>query len=414
MKKCYGILAIISLVLFLTPIAEAKQSQTELQDALAKIQSELKDKQSTHDDLQGKIDIYEQNLKSKQEQELTLNSELEVLDQSIELTKAEADQAQVEIDSLNLEIESLGIEISQTEDDISAKKDQMSQLIRDLYDYDQETYLEIALKNATLSQFSTQVEYTQTVNNEFKTTVQALGDLKSQLKEQKQTVTGKKDDQEEKKIELQVQQQSLQGETDYKQNLLSQVQEDESKFQQLVKDVRAEQDQYNAEISDLEKSARATLDKLNRDNGTDTNGQKDTLPSDFDPIWTVTGPVTTLFHDPNYIFRSYFEHDAIDISAPQGTPIKAADSGVVAIVKFDGSTNYAYVMIVHARNFATVYGHVSAVYVEPDQVVQKGQIIAAVGGLPGTSGAGQFTTGSHVHFGVRLNGIPVDPLLYLP
>ena len=86
----------------------------------------------------------------------------------------------------------------------------------------------------------------------------------------------------------------------------------------------------------------------------------------------------------------------------------------MAVVKCDGISNYAYVMIVHADNFATIYGHVSAVYVEPDQVVQKGQTIAAIGGLPGTPGAGRFTTGPHVHFGVRLNGIPVDPLIYLP
>lgn len=404
------------LFILLAPLAEAKQSQSELQDKLDAIQANLKDKQAVQDDLQSKIDIYEQNLKAKREEALTLNSEIEVLDQNIELTKAEINQTEVEIESLGLEIEGLDIEVNQTEDGITDKKDQMSTLIRDLYDYDQATYLEIALTNATLSQFSTQVEYTETVNNEFKESVEALKELKAQLQEQKQELDEKKSDQIEKKTELEVRQESLNGEVGFKQNLLSSVQEDETKFQQLVQDIRAEQNQYNAEISSLEKSARATLDKLNDSTTTDpgNSGITDPLPSDFDPIWPVTGPVTTLFHDPNYYYKSYFEHDAIDIAAPQGTPLKAADGGVVAIVKFDGSSSYSYVMIIHANNYATLYGHVNAVYVQPDQVVQKGQIIAAVGGIPGTTGAGPFTTGAHVHFGVRLNGIPVDPLLYLP
>lgn len=389
------------------------ESQANLQDKLSDIQSELKDNQTRYDDLQSKIDVYKENLKSKQQERVTLQSQLEVLDQDTELTKSEIDQTTIEITSLGLEIDGLQIKINNTEDSIDQNSEYMTELIRDLYDYDQRTYLEIALSHSTLSDFSNQVEYTETVNNKFQSAVVQLKELKKQLKEDKADVSEKQDAEEQKKEELVARQETLKGEAQYKESLLVDVAEDEEKFQQLIKDIQAEQNSYNAEISRLEKSARTTLDKLNQAAG-DSDGTTDTLPTDFDPIWPVTGVITTTFHDPGYIFRSYFEHDAIDIAAPQGTALKAADSGVVAVVKFDGTSNYAYVMIVHADNFATIYGHVSAVYVEPDQVVQKGQTIAAVGGLPGTPGAGRFTTGPHVHFGVRLNGIPVDPLLYLP
>jgi murein DD-endopeptidase MepM/ murein hydrolase activator NlpD len=376
----------------------------------------LADKQGQYNDLQGKIDIYEENLQSKQQEKATLNSQIETLDQDIELTGAEIDQTQIEIESLSLEIDSLEIEINATEDDINDKQEQIGKLVRELYDFDQQTYLEIALTNDSLSDFSTQVEYTETVNQEFDSALSALEELKKQLKQEKADLNEKKTAEEDKQVELKVKEESLEGEVDYKENLLTEVENDETKFQQLIEDIKTEQSQYNAEISSLEKSARETLSKLNQNSNTkqSDSGQTDPLPSDFDPIWPVTGIVTTTFHDPGYIFRAYFEHDAIDIAAPYGTDLKAADSGVVAIVKYDGSPNYAYVMIVHANNFATIYGHVSQVYVEPEQVVQKGQVIAAVGGLRGTPGAGSFTTGAHVHFGVRLNGIPVDPLLYLP
>lgn len=403
---------LFGIVLSISTVAFA-ESQANLQDKLSDIQSELKDNQTRYDDLQSKIDVYEENLKSKQQERVTLQSQIEVLDQDVELTKSEIEQTTIEIDSLGLEIDGLQIKINSTQDDIDQNTDHMTKLIRELYDYDQRTYLEIALSHDTLSDFSNQVEYTETVNNEFQSAVQQLKKLKQQLREDKDDLSEKHDAEEQKKEELVAREETLQGETQYKESLLIDVEEDEEKFQQLIQDIQSEQNAYNAEISRLEKSARTTLDQLNQSSGDDT-GTTDALPTEFDPMWPVNGVVTTTFHDPGYIFRSYFEHDAIDIAAPQGTALKAADSGVVAVVKYDGTSNYAYIMIVHADNFATIYGHVSAVYVEPDQVVQKGQTIAAIGGLPGTPGAGRYTTGPHVHFGVRLNGIPVDPLLYLP
>ena len=71
-------------------------------------------------------------------------------------------------------------------------------------------------------------------------------------------------------------------------------------------------------------------------------------------------------------------------------------------------------MIIHGDGLATVYGHVSAVYVTPDQYVTQGQAIGRSGGMPGGIGSGPFTTGPHLHFEVRLNGLPVDPEKYLP
>ncbi len=124
--------------------------------------------------------------------------------------------------------------------------------------------------------------------------------------------------------------------------------------------------------------------------------------------------ITAYFHDADYPFKQWFEHSGIDIAVSQGTSVKAADEGYVAIAKFDGSSSYSYVMIVHADGYATVYGHLSSVSVSPDDYVYKGQVIGGSGGIPGTPGCGSFSTGAHLHFEVRLDGIPVDPLPYLP
>ncbi len=108
-----------------------------------------------------------------------------------------------------------------------------------------------------------------------------------------------------------------------------------------------------------------------------------------------------------YISQRYHEyHQAVDVAAPQGTPIKAADSGYVAVV---GRSDYGYgryVLIDHGNGFQTLYAHFSVIYVKVGQSVGKGQTI----GLCGSTGK---STGPHVHFEIKLNGVRRNPMIYL-
>jgi murein DD-endopeptidase MepM/ murein hydrolase activator NlpD len=100
-------------------------------------------------------------------------------------------------------------------------------------------------------------------------------------------------------------------------------------------------------------------------------------------------------------------HLGIDIAATDGTPIVAADSGVVTMAQ--GGWNYGYgnvVMIDHGNGFYTLYGHLSQLNVVPCQAVYAGQLI----GLAGNTGN---SFGAHLHFEIRLNGMFVNPHDYL-
>lgn len=100
-------------------------------------------------------------------------------------------------------------------------------------------------------------------------------------------------------------------------------------------------------------------------------------------------------------------HSGIDLAAPYGTPITAADSGQVLWVGWDWSGLGWAVKINHGHYIATIYGHMDHFVVKAGQNVTQGQVI----GYEGSTGA---STGPHLHFMVLVNNIWVDPTLYVP
>jgi len=117
-------------------------------------------------------------------------------------------------------------------------------------------------------------------------------------------------------------------------------------------------------------------------------------------IWPVSGPVTSPFG-----MRWGRMHTGIDIGVPYGTPIRAAASGQVIYAGWmDGYGNLVF--IDHGRGISTGYAHQSSIAVSNGQAVTQGQVV----GYVGCTG---HCFGPHLHFEVRVNGTPVDPLGYL-
>jgi murein DD-endopeptidase MepM/ murein hydrolase activator NlpD len=129
-------------------------------------------------------------------------------------------------------------------------------------------------------------------------------------------------------------------------------------------------------------------------------GGPNATPSSAGLIWPVAGPITSPFG-----WRWGRMHQGIDIGVPEGTPIHAAAAGTVIYCGWEeGYGNF--VVLDHGGNLATAYGHQSSIAVACGQQVAQGQVI-------GYSGCTGHCTGPHVHFEVRIDGNPVDPMGYL-
>lgn len=118
------------------------------------------------------------------------------------------------------------------------------------------------------------------------------------------------------------------------------------------------------------------------------------------------GPITSPFGNRFHPVLGYSRfHAGTDFGAEQGSPILAAETGVVIFAGWYGGYGNA-VILEHGDGLTTLYGHASRLNVREGQTVKKGDVIAAVG----TTG---LSTGPHLHFEVRRNGKPVDPMAFL-
>ena len=137
------------------------------------------------------------------------------------------------------------------------------------------------------------------------------------------------------------------------------------------------------------------------------SGEKNVGGSTGTMLWPAEGEITSPFGWRTHpIFGTQRLHTGIDIGADYGDTVRAADGGVVIHSDWMGGYGNA-VIIDHGNGISTLYAHNSQLLVSEGQSVAKGQAISRVGSTG-------YSTGPHLHFEVRQNGSPVNPLNFLP
>jgi murein DD-endopeptidase MepM/ murein hydrolase activator NlpD len=267
----------------------------------------------------------------------------------------------------------------------------------DIYKSNEPTAVDVVLQAKSFSDVMDQLDYISTIANQDKSIALAVSAAKHQVRVQRQrTVTLRRGvKQETTVINARVQQAAiLRGELLASQSKLAGVRT--SKNRALYVTRSQVQDEIN-ESKSLEAASAALAARLQGESG----GSPPVAGGNGTFQWPVSGPITSPFG-----MRWGTLHPGIDIGVPTGTPIHAAGSGTVIWCGWmSGYGNL--VMIDHHNGLATLYGHESRVAVACGQDVTTGDVI-------GYSGCTGFCTGPHVHFEVRANGTPVDPLSYLP
>lgn len=403
MKQLISNIAVFVLIVnFLVPHSLFAQIQTT--EVLA-LSEQVRQKRQERQRLEQEAAKLRREIENKQKEAASLKNQIAIIDDRIAVTEADIKAKKAELEERNLILKELEEKIRRREEDIAQAKKQIATFLLTLHQYDERGTLALLLAYRSFSEFFDRAKFLEQLQSSLQRSLNQVQELKKQLEIEKGGVERERDALAEAKKRLEQEKQSLAEQQGTKTYLLAETRQSEQRYQTLLESAKREQEAAQADLQSLEKSLREKF-----------AGQ---LPSGVASAGKLLWPVdpsrgiTAFFHDPSYPFRAIFEHPAIDVRASQGTPIRVADGGYVGRAR-DAGMGYSYIMIIHDNGLSTVYGHVSRINVREGEVVAQGQIIGASGGLPGTPGAGRLTTGPHLHFEVRLNGIPVNPLEYLP
>lgn len=369
------------------------------------LNKEIADRKDKIKQLEETIEKYKKNIVQKQTQAQSLKNQLAILDNRIAQVEADVELSEEKIGQASLEIEALQISIKDKEQKMDKQKNIIAKMVGNIHAADQKNYLEVMLTYDSFADFYSEIKYIENVYVDLGRSVKTLRLAKEDLNNKKQQVEAKKKVYEDLKEELEVKKETLKGQVYLKEKTLVDTKSSERTYQTLLSSLKQQYQVIESEQRTFEDRLRKKLeaqDKLEQDN-------------DVAFGWPATSRViNSFFRDSDYPFKQVFQHSGIDIRASHGTPIKASASGYVAKARrCSVSSCYAYVLIVHTSDISTLYGHLSKIMVDDDQFVNKGDVIGYSGGTPGTVGAGPFVTGPHLHFEVRKNGIPVDPLGYV-
>ncbi|WKZ29277.1 MAG: peptidoglycan DD-metalloendopeptidase family protein [Patescibacteria group bacterium] len=372
--------------------------------AIEELNAEIAKKKADAAALKSQMAAYQRAIEEKRQEAASVRSELEIVQNKIASVELEIESNTLQIEAVTLELKRLESEIQDKTLQTIRQRQMIAEFLRQIDRTDQRTAIDLLLTQKTISEFFNDVQFLEESQRQLKQTLDTVQALKKDLENRQSDQSAKRAELEGIQKELVDAIATLDEQKSAKIVLAVQLQTSESRYRYELAQLQKQQANINADIAATEKKLRKTLDaeKLRKVTG-ETTGW----------MWPVPSMIVTAgFHDPDYPFRYVFEHPGVDIRAPQSTPVRATRGGYVARAK-DAGMGYSYVLLVHENGLSSVYGHISRIAVKEDTYVEKGDIIAYSGGAPGTPGAGPMTTAPHLHFEIRLDGIPVNPLNYL-
>ncbi len=394
-------------------ISELEARQAELEAQQAEYQAQLADSNAAVEAQQGEVDAIVGQVQS-------VTEEIQVCYQKIALLDKDIETKQTAIDAANAEIE--------------ANMDVLRQRIKTIYISGDVSSLEIILGAKDFSDFLDKIQLVQYVSNHDEELISGIQAQLDTISEEKAALEADKADLEDEQTTLEDKKSELNTLLEENKEVLANLQSDVAN-KQLQLDLGEEelsglsaeiQEYYRQQREALAAQQAAAASQSSGDGSSDDGGSGGSDNSYSDPsaatqidagggwVWPTPGNyyLTSTFGEG----RSYETHNAVDIGASVGTAIYAANSGTV-VSSYSGCThsNYGgnwcncgggygnYIWILHDNGYETIYGHMISTAASTGQYVSAGQLI----GYVGSTG---WSTGPHLHFELRINGVRSNPM----
>lgn len=368
----------------------------------------------------------EEKAQNQQSEISGLNTQINSVGQEIRVLDSQINESQNQLDIIEEQISELEAEIlinvenlEKAQASLDEKQDELNSRLREQYMRGDTIFLEILLESSSIVEMLTRFDIVKDIVNQDKELleftnrqIEFIEETEAILKVQRKEYKEKLEIEKIKKAELEkanrekmeymaiLQEDKTKAEAQYDE-FIAMTNALDSKIVQLEKELEAKRKAEEEARKRREEERRKAAEAANNTYTSYSGGSGQML-------WPVSGHynITSLYGNRIHpIFKTNKFHAGIDISAPLGTSILAAKSGIVIYSGWQGGYGNC-VMISHGDGIVTLYGHHSKNLVSVGQYVEAGQKIA----LCGSTG---YSTGPHLHFEVRVNGSTTNPLNWL-
>ena len=358
--------------------------------------------QSQQSDIDKQIKELENEQKEIQANKSETLKSVENLIYQISDVENEIDDLKSQVSDLQAQIRASEKSIEEKEEEYNKQKELLDARVIALYKNGENSYLEIFLSSSSLKDFLSKYYYAETLMNADKEFMQKVTDEKKEIEEKKEELEKSKKDLNDALIQQQAKQKSLENLKSEKQTYVAKLTAEEKENQQEIEKFEEDKRKIQAELKRIAEEEA----KKNTTNIT-------TKPSASGYIFPVQGLSKANINNKTY--PSYKGHTGVDVNiGVTGKNVVAVKDGTVVIstARISNGKYFSYgeyIVISHGDGTMTLYGHMLANSrkVQPGDKVKQGQVI-------GTVGSTGNSTGTHLHFEVRVGGSPVNPLPYLP
>lgn len=393
-------LVVAVLVTAVAPAAGAgskEERKDEINAQIKTLREEIAEASAEENDLLGRLD-------DVQDQRRRLDGRVSALDQQIRKTEADVAAAQDNLDKQQAEFVRAQTKLAEAEGTVAEARAELRERAVAAYIGQPTAHAaELMLRARTMRELAATVGYLEVMVSSQKTALDRFSELRDQTVALREAVSATKDQALELRNEVLSRRAELEGARQEQDAVRQEVLAQERSQSELVAEVRSRKAEFQAQIAAL----RAESDAISGLLRGVQNGQG--IQPSGKGVLAVPIPgarVTSVFGPRMHpILQEMRTHDGVDFGAGTGTPIRTAADGVVVYAGPRGGYGNATV-VDHGNSLATLYAHQSAIHVSVGQRVTRNQAVGAVGSTG-------YSTGPHLHFEVRVQGTPVDPLRYL-
>jgi murein DD-endopeptidase MepM/ murein hydrolase activator NlpD len=358
---------------------------------------QLSDKQAQRDSVNKQMDSLRAQIQAARDEEQKVKLTIQSIDLQIAQTEQNINDAQVQLDKIGADLAAAQTKLAETRAKLALDKKQLSQQLVFIYKQGQTSMMNKVLGSTTFNEFWQKLIDLRRLAGSQQDSLTAVMNLEQQVDALVADITAKQAQQKKLLADLKTQADGLQIQLSARQAAVAHLEAVQAENARRLAEAEAAAKELDAQIVAI----KAAMEAARRRGG--GNGHF---------VWPESGPITQDFgctpypfepYDPNCPSRHF--HTGIDIGASWGTPIGAADAGI-AYTYYSGYGYGNHIIIVHGNGWVSVYGHMASFAVGNGQGVGRGQII----GYEGSTGN---STGPHLHFEIRLNDVPRNPIQYL-